>query len=90
VLLNQQRPGTATFWCRRAEVPEVPRQDESSAACGHRHNHRVSQVNADTNEAFQKVERVNVLGIRRRAQGVYSFEEGSSDSERRRRMAAGA
>ena len=47
----------------RAEVPEVPSQDEALARFGYRHDHGIGEIQADVFVPVEHLERAKVLQI---------------------------
>ncbi len=66
----------------RAEVPEVPSQDEALARFGYRHDHSIGEIQADVFVPVEHLERAKVLCVRRSVERVRAVEKGVPEHQR--------
>jgi hypothetical protein len=79
VLLNEQRPHPTPTGHGDSKVPEVPRENESTAGFSHRHDHGVGEIHSSGLVSLDEIQRTSMLGMGRPVELMRPIQQRSSE-----------
>lgn len=81
MFLDEQRPVSTARRHRCPKMPEVPGEDEGTSCLGHRHHHRVSQIEARCLVPLEKLEGTTMFRIRWTIEDMRAVEQCMREDE---------